>query len=218
MNTQNLPDFKIEKRYLEEFDLIIGIDEAGRGPIAGPLTVAAISIKPKFFKLPFIFKRLSVNDSKKLSPQKREKVRKKCIRFLKDYKIVHISNKTIDKKGVSKSFKMAVRKIEEFWQSKYSGKKLLFLVDFYKVKSNYTKTKFLAVKKGDEKSISIALASIFAKTERDNLMIKLHQSYPNYLWNKNKGYATREHIEAIEKFGFSPYHRKSFVLKKPLKK
>ena len=192
---------------------VIGVDEVGRGALAGPLTVGAVCFLTIFLDS---VEKLGINDSKKLSPTKREKLAKIIKKTCLAYSASSVSNKVINRLGIVKATQVAMRKVIKGLidkNSKLKGKKLFILIDAFYIK--YLRGVGLknqkAIIKGDEKSISIAAASIIAKVERDHNMIKLDQEYPIYFWKKNKGYGTRKHIEAIKKFGKSKLHRDLFL-------
>ena len=157
--------------------------------------------------------KLGINDSKKLSPVKR----KMLSRIIKDmslsYATGYVSNKVINKIGIVKATEKAMRQAIHKLKAKLNKKKVYVLIDAYNIK--YLKGIGLknqkAIIKGDEKSISIAAASIIAKVERDQKMIKLDQKYPIYFWKNNKGYGTKKHISALKKSGKSNLHRDLFL-------
>jgi len=173
---------------------ICGIDEAGRGPIAGPLVVAGCILLKEIKGL---------NDSKKLSPKKRkelfEKIKKNSI-----YHIVFIDNKTIDEKGLSFCFKKALNEIKKHLKAK----KYLFDGN-----TSFGVDGIETVIKGDEKIKEISAASILAKVSRDEFMIEMDKLYPQYNFKKHKGYITKEHINLIKEYGFCEIHRTSYKLK-----
>ena len=206
-----LPDFKLEKKLISFHSGLVAIDEAGRGPVAGPLTVASVFINRDVLSYENLFKKLKVRDSKQISENTRENLRKKLNSLVKFY-TVHIPNSKIDKLGIQKSFYRAVEKIEEFWTKKIKNWKTLgFLIDFFPYKPKKEKIQVYPIKFGDKKCLSISLASVFAKTERDRLMRKIHKKYPQYNFWKNKGYATKEHLKNIAEYGLCKYHRKTFL-------
>ncbi|WP_024789508.1 ribonuclease HII [Lebetimonas sp. JH292] len=181
---------------------ICGIDEAGRGPIAGPLVVAGCLINEKCkVKSEKWYKELT--DSKKLTPKKREELFE-IIKETSVYHIVWIDNKTIDKKGLSFAINFALKEIKE----KIKADKYLFDGN-----SNFGVKQIETIIKGDLKIKEIGAASILAKVSRDRYMIKIAGKYPEYNFAKHKGYITKEHIEEIKKFGFSDIHRISYKLK-----
>jgi ribonuclease HII len=190
---------------------ICGIDEAGRGPIAGPLVVAGCKFKWKMDKKWTInsekldIKKIlnEINDSKKLTPKKREELFE-IIKEISIYHIVWIDNKTIDKKGLSFAINYALNEIKE----KIKADKYLFDGN-----SNFGVQGIETIIKGDSKIKEIAAASILAKVSRDKYMIEIADKYPEFNFAKHKGYITKEHIEEIKKHGFSNIHRKSYKLK-----
>ncbi len=178
---------------------VCGIDEAGRGPLAGPVVAAAFILTPQFPE--FL---LNADDSKKLSPKKREKI---FSEIKKDHSLIWayevIDNKVIDKINIYQATKLAMQKSVK----KLKIKPDYILIDAMKINSSIP---FKPIIKGDAKSLSIAIASIIAKVIRDKIMINLSKKYPMYEWEKNKGYPTKRHIEMIKKYGISEYHRQTF--------
>lgn len=197
-----LPNYKIEKELSRKgFKIICGVDEVGRGALAGPLVVSAVILgkNKKIYK---------IRDSKKLTLKNREKLNSSILKNVLDYSIGEVSAKEIDKFGLSKAIKLA---------GKRCIKKLKIIPDIIILdgKWNYLGNiiKVKTITKGDEKSISIASASIIGKVKRDRALFIYHKKYPQYNFLKNKGYATKEHKKAIKKYGFSQIHRKSFKIK-----
>ena len=181
---------------------ILGIDEAGRGPIAGPVVAAAVL-------LPIDFNNPLIMDSKKLTPTQREKAKKIIINEAIDWSFAVVENHIIDKINILNATYMAMIKAIVQIKHKYD----VILVDgnrFPYRTINGTPVKCIV--KGDTKIMQISAASIIAKTIRDKIMENLHTYYPQYNWKKNKGYPTTEHRNAINKFGISPYHRRTFNL------
>ena len=183
------------------FSLVAGIDEAGRGPLAGPVVSAAVILNEKT-------KIDGLNDSKKLSAKKREELFPIILNNCIDYSIAVVSHKTIDKINILNATRLA----NLLCIKSLKVKPDLIVIDG-KDKQFITK-KFLTLKKGDLKMRSIAAASILAKVLRDKIMNYYNKSIPEYFFNKHKGYGTREHISNIKKFGLSDIHRKSYNLKK----
>lgn len=181
-----------------DINLIAGVDEAGRGPLAGPVVAAAVIFDNDTFIE-------GVNDSKKLSEKKRDALFEKIISSSLCYGIGIVDNEEIDKINILqaslKAMKIAVSKLTQCPD--------LILIDGNKAFVSTTQTK--TVVKGDSKSFSIAAASIIAKVTRDELMVKAADEYPHYNWKKNKGYPTKLHIEAVKKHGATPLHRKTFL-------
>jgi ribonuclease HII len=181
-----------------EFELIAGADEAGRGPLAGPVIAAAVILDKKF-----LFP--SLNDSKKLSEKKRIYLYDKLKETAVSYAIVAIEHDVIDKINILQASLLAMERAVENLQITPS----ICLVDGNIVpKSLYLPAQ--AIVQGDGKYASIAAASILAKVSRDRFMEELHEQFPYYNFKKNKGYPTKEHVFAIQRYGICPFHRKSF--------
>ncbi len=187
---------------------IIGVDEVGRGPLAGPVAVCALCLNPTFNKKNF----KNFRDSKKLSHNQRvewlEKINLEKEKGNLNYKVTFESNKIIDTKGLSFAIKKALADSLKALKQKPAECKVL-LDGGLKAPSQYKNQKTII--KGDEKELAIALASIVAKVTRDNLMVKLAKKYPGYGFEKHKGYGTAEHYKAIKKLGISPVHRSLFL-------
>ena len=178
-----------------EHENILGMDEAGRGPIAGPLVVAGV-IFPKGYANP------KLDDSKKLSEKKREALFYEILKDSKDYKILVIDEQTIDRENIYRATQNAMSTIARTIDCDYIFSDAMPLVD--------VQTSFEAVVKGDQKSISIAAASILAKVTRDRWMKQLDLYYPQYGLAKHKGYPTKAHIEALETYGLQKFYRHSY--------
>ena len=186
-----------EELYDAGYELICGVDEAGRGPLAGPVVVAAC-ILPPFLRIE------GVNDSKKLSEKKREELYKIIIKNALAYNIVFINEKTIDAINIYEATKKGMLEAIE-------GLKVqpdYVLIDAMPL--NELKLNNKSVIHGDALSASIAAASILAKVSRDHYMEKMDIKYPNYGFKHHKGYGTKMHMEALEKYGPCKIHRKSF--------
>jgi len=180
--------------------LIAGCDEAGRGCLAGPVVAAAV-ILPKNFKNPIL------NDSKLLSDKKRHLLRSIIKKEADTWAIGIVSSKEIDKINIlNASFLAMHRAIDQL-----NIEPEFLLIDGNKF-NPYKKITHKCIIKGDSQFLSIAAASILAKTYRDDIMKQLHVEFPKYYWSKNKGYPTKEHRNVIKKIGASKYHRKSFQL------
>lgn len=175
-----------------------GTDEAGRGCLAGPVTAAAII-------LPYNFENEMLNDSKLLTEKKRILLRPLLESSAICYGVAHIQPKKIDEINILNASILAMH---------HSIDKLVNVPEFIIVDGNrfkpYKKISFECIIKGDGKYMSIAAASVLAKTYRDAYMEELHEEYPMYNWKQNKGYPTKEHRAAIRKYGTTKYHRKSF--------
>ncbi|WP_350293807.1 ribonuclease HII [uncultured Croceitalea sp.] len=175
-----------------------GTDEAGRGCLAGPVTAAAVILPEKF-------QNNILNDSKQLSEHKRNLLRSIIEENATHFGVCHIFEKEIDKINILNASILAMQKSLD----KLENKPNLILVDGNRFKPYYN-VPYKCIVKGDSKYMSIAAASVLAKTYRDEYMLKLHEEFPMYNWVKNKGYPTKEHREAIRKYGLTKYHRKSF--------
>lgn len=175
-----------------------GTDEAGRGCLAGPVTAAAII-------LPDDFENEMLNDSKLLSEKKRRYLRPILESEAITYGVAHIDHKEIDKINILNASILAMH---------VSITKLKITPDFIIVDGNrfksFDKIPHECIVKGDSKFLSIAAASVLAKTYRDDFMTEIHEIYPMYNWKQNKGYPTKEHRDAIRKYGLTEYHRRSF--------
>lgn len=198
---------RLEKMLWEENKLrqqgycfIAGLDEAGRGPLAGPVMAAAVILKPGT-----ILKHL--NDSKQLTAKRREFLFEKIIVEAQAYGLGSASPEEIDRTNIHEASLLAMNRALE----KMPQRPDYLLVDGFTLRSNPCKQK--AIIHGDEISLSIAAASVLAKVARDDLMLKLHKTYPQYGFDRNKGYGTLEHRQAIAKYGLCPEHRKTFRLK-----
>jgi ribonuclease HII len=177
-----------------------GCDEAGRGCLAGPVTAAAV-ILPKNFKHPVL------NDSKKLSAKQRTLLKDEIMNSAIAWNVAFIDNNEIDEMNILRASIKAMHIAIEGLRKEPQ----FLLIDgnrFYPYKNIHYKT----IIKGDGLFYSIAAASVLAKTFRDEFMEKIHDEFPEYGWNRNKGYPTSYHRAAILKYGITPYHRKTFNL------
>ncbi len=179
---------------------IIGSDEVGRGSFAGPICAAAVKIN--YSHLEFL---TNVKDSKKLSVKKREEIFSIVEENNIEYSFKESSNTFIDQFGIKNANEKV---LTESISDLYTGNEIVY-VDHFKI----NEFKSISVIRGEDNCRAIALASIVAKVIRDNLMIKFSEKYPEYSFEKNKGYGTKDHREAISKHGLSNIHRKSFNLK-----
>jgi ribonuclease HII len=187
---------------------VVGVDEVGRGPLAGPVAVCALCLNPGFNKKDFG----NFRDSKKLSHNQRlvwlEKIEEERKLGNLTYKVSLESNKIIDTKGLSFAIRNALKK--SLKSLKVNPKDSLILLDGgLKAPAEYKNQKTII--KGDEKELAIALASIVAKVTRDALMVWLAKKYPGYGLERHKGYGTVLHYQALKKHGISAIHRKSFL-------
>lgn len=195
-------DYEIEKEHLEKgFQVICGIDEAGRGPLAGPVCAAAVI-------LPFGTEIAGLNDSKKLSEKKREALFPVITEKASAYGIGFASEQEIDEINILNATFLAMRRAVE---SLGITPDLLLIDGNQKPKIGVGDE--VTVVKGDMKSVSIAAASVLAKVSRDRYMLEQAQKYPQYAFEKHKGYGTKLHYEKLAEFGISPLHRRSFLKK-----
>ena len=177
-----------------------GCDEVGRGCLCGPVVAAAVILDDNF-------EQNLVNDSKKLNFKTRLELNDYIKNNVKDYAIAELSPEFIDQHNILNASIHAMHNALD----KLTIRPELILVDGNKFHP-YNFIPHQCIIKGDSKVLSIAAASILAKNYRDQLMIQLHEEFPEYGWNKNMGYATKVHIEALKKFGPTKYHRQSFRL------
>ncbi len=192
---------------IEEFEnvfwgqdkLVVGIDEAGRGPMAGPCMVAAV-VFPKGFYHP------DINDSKKLSKAKRERLVEIIENNALWYHVSTISEETIDAKNIYRAVQDEMTLLSKLYSVD------VILTDAMPL-PEIVDTEVHSIIKGDARSMTIAAASILAKTARDKYMIELDSKYPIYGFGKHMGYGTKAHKEAILKYGRTPHHRKTFKFK-----
>ena len=189
------------KTQFSNYDYEAGVDEAGRGSLAGPVTASAV-ILPKGYT------NKQLNDSKKISPTLRELLRKEIEKNAIAYSVINISAKIIDKRNILNATFMAMNSAIK----KLNVVPQFIIVDGNRFK-NYLDIPSKCIVKGDQKYLNIAAASILAKTYRDKFMKNLHIDNPRYKWEKNKGYGTPEHRESIIKYGRTKFHRKTYKLK-----
>lgn len=191
--------------FSNDFTVECGCDEAGRGALVGAVFASAVVLPPDYHNS-------KLNDSKQLSHKTREQLREQIIKEAISYSVVAVSAEVIDQINILnasiKGMNEAVLKLKI--------KPELLLIDGNRFK-NETNIPYQCIVKGDGKYLSIAAASILAKTFRDDYMTDLDLEFPEFNWKTNKGYPTLEHQEAILKYGKTPYHRKSFHIKNQLK-
>lgn len=194
----------LKSNYSETPTIECGCDEVGRGCLAGPVCAAAVVF-------PFGYHNDQINDSKQLNGKQREQLRQIIERDALAYAIAEVSENEIDRINILN----ASIKCMNIAVSKLNIKPEFLLIDGNRF-TDIHKIPYKCVVKGDATYISIAAASILAKTYRDNLMTQLDQKFPQYDWKNNKGYPTSKHIAAVNEFGLTKYHRKSFHLKNQL--
>jgi ribonuclease HII len=212
MTKNRNPQKNIDKKLPK---LIVGIDEVGRGPVAGPVTVCAVIMSENNYKK---FKKSelcnTLRDSKKLSEKKREQWFIQIIKWKKekvlDFAIFNLSASSIDKFGISNAIQKCLNKcLEKLNVPSESDRSQILLDGSLVAPDKYENQKTIIG--GDDSEAIIALASIVAKVTRDKYMIEKSKQYPEYGIETHKGYGTRKHMEAIEKYGLSNFHRKSFL-------
>ncbi|ACM60076.1 RNase HII [Caldicellulosiruptor bescii] len=191
--------FEIEEKLLNEgYRFICGVDEAGRGPLAGPVFAAAVVMDRKRIIE-------GVRDSKKLTPKKREKLFEEIIKESIAYSVAMVDSKVIDEININNATFLAMKNAIENLKIEPD----IVLVDGYKIPNLGFNQR--AIIKGDRKSYSIACASILAKVSRDRYIVEISSKYPLYKFEKHKGYGTKEHIEILQKYGPCEIHRISFL-------
>ncbi len=192
------PDFSLEEAALARgMARVAGVDEVGRGPLAGPVTAAAVVLDPS--RIPE-----GLNDSKKLTAKRREALAEEILRVA-DVCIAHASVQEIDEHNILRASHIAMERAV----AGLSTAPEHLLIDGNLIPSGL-KGQAEAVVKGDARSLSIAAASIVAKTARDLIMMDLAQQFPGYGWETNAGYPSKKHREALMDLGVTPHHRRSF--------
>ena len=197
-----MPDFSLEEQY---GDLVCGIDEVGRGPLAGPVVAACVHIPPDKRKLSFV---AGLQDSKKLNRTKLEYFEA----YIKEHCIWSVAECTVEEIDKLNILQASLRAMEKcfFTLPEHVCKGMSVLIDGHMLPKNISCPAY-AITKGDDRSYSIAAASIIAKLSRDRLMEKLHVEHPHYGWNTNVGYPCPAHKAAILQHGITIHHRRSFA-------
>jgi ribonuclease HII len=193
-----MPDFVLEEQY---GNLVCGIDEVGRGPLAGPVVAACVYIPPEKRGLSFI---CGLQDSKKLSRTKLEYFEA----YIKEHCIWRVAECTVDEIDRLNILQASLRAMEKCYAA-MPDQSISALIDGHMLPPNIPCAAY-AIKKGDDRSCSIAAASIIAKLTRDRLMEKLHNEHPQYGWNTNVGYPSPAHKKAILQHGITIHHRRTF--------
>jgi len=215
----NYPNFREERRlWRKGYSVVVGLDESGRGPLAGPVVAAAVCFRANNIKERFFDKFSTENesfpvikDSKKLFSEKREKI----YQFLKqkpevEWGIGRVSEKVIDKINILEATKLAMERAVKNLEKKI-GQRADFLILDGNFAINLDRPQESIIK-ADEKIFLCVVAGIIAKVVRDKIMLKYHKKYPCYGFDRHKGYPTRFHRDMIKKNGFCPFHRKSFKI------
>jgi ribonuclease HII len=201
--------WKIEKNLIRRHKNLVAIDEAGRGALAGPLTLGALYLDKTSLKI-LEKNKIFFFDSKILKPEEREIFRKIIKKIGLKYRIFSISNEKIDKMGMSKAFLYGIKKIYRYFEVNcvvLDGKP----ISLCEYAFSPHKSAFYFFIKGDQRLCSLGGASILAKTHRDSYMKKISKKFPEYLFDIHKGYGTRKHYLMIKKYGPCPLHRKTFL-------
>lgn len=193
MNNQERLKYENEARGAG-YSRILGVDEAGRGPMAGPLVIGGVIFPEDFYDD-------RINDSKKLTEKKREALYDLIIENALAYQIEVLSVEEVDTLNVYEASRTGMKRIVESLEPDFTLSDAMPLGDI----------PHLSIIKGDAKSLSIGAASILAKVTRDRIMKEYGKQYPEYGFEKHKGYVTKVHKEALEKYGVTPIHRKSFA-------
>ena len=201
------PDLSHEKKLWSTYKYIAGLDEAGRGSLAGPVCVGVVILPAEHARL--ISTLGGVRDSKQLTPLKRGQLAPRIQKAALEWGVGFSSAAEIDQLGIVPATRLAAARALEAL-SIFPD----FLLTDFRLELPELDVSQAALVKGDQRSLSIASASILAKTARDELMMKLDSQYPEYGFAKHKGYGTLHHRRKILKFGFSPIHRKTFQIKK----
>ena len=193
-----------------------GCDEAGRGPLAGSVFAAAVVLDPSLVENDAHREWLDMlNDSKQLTEKERQYLRPRIEQYAKAWAVVEVTAEEIDRINILNASILGMQRALD----KLHVRPQHIIVDGNKWKPYIPEGEVLEISartvvKGDGKYLSIAAASVLAKTYRDEYMLRLHDEYPQYHWNTNMGYPTKAHYEAIRKYGITPYHRRSFKLEK----
>ncbi len=190
--------YLFDKRYRSEYGVIAGLDEAGRGPLAGPLVACAVILSSNF-------NNDILTDSKKLTDKSRRQLKPVIEDFAEAVSLGIVTSSEIDRNRMAWAVRTSFRRAMDPILSQTD----VFLIDGNSVAGLVAPSRFFV--KGDSKSLSIAAASVIAKVTRDDIMLKAHEEYPEYGFDRHKGYGTAAHISALKKAGPSPIHRMSFA-------
>jgi len=207
------PDFYFENQYWQQGFLVLGLDEVGRGAWAGPVVAAAVAFPPSAESL---LRQSGINDSKLLTSKRREELAKLIKQVALCWGIGQATNGEIDRRGIVWATQKAMRQAVRRATKTLADRPRFLLIDAFHIRylAQIGLKQQRSLVKGDRRSLSIAAASILAKVYRDQLMIHLGQRYPFYRrfdWEKNKGYGTLTHREAIKRWGITRYHRRSYL-------
>lgn len=200
------PDLSYEKEIWRAYQFIAGLDEAGRGALAGPVCVGAVILPEDDPHLPQALS--GARDSKQLTPRKRDQLTPRIKEIARTWGVGFASAEEIDSLGIVPATRLAALRAVEMLNLFPQ-----YLLTDFRLELPELDLSQTALVKGDQRSLSIAAASILAKTARDEHMLKLHDQFPDYGLMRHKGYGTLAHRKAISKLGYSPIHRKTFTLK-----
>lgn len=210
---QTISPLDYEKSMWAKGYTVIGVDEVGRGPLAGPIVAAAICIKYQVFSMKGIPMR--IDDSKKLTSAQREQSAIWLVQNCLGFAVGQVSVGEIDKLGIARANILAMRLAVISLIKKLERGNFFVLSDYFQIPGlkQFGITGQENLVHGDERSFSIAASSIIAKVYRDKLMRSLSKDFPEYGWQTNMGYGTRAHIDGLIRFGPTPHHRKLFIRK-----
>ncbi len=201
-----LPDLTFERALWPHYPLVAGLDEAGRGALAGPVAVGAVILPGDD---PHLSRTLAgCRDSKQMTPLQRERCASHVRAVALAWNVAYASAAEIDQLGIVRAVQLAAERA-----LKALSVQPLYLLTDFRLELPESETPHASLVKGDARSLSIAAASVLAKTARDALMVELGKRNPAYGWEKNKGYGTQAHRSALKRWGYSPQHRRSFVVR-----
>ncbi len=208
---QSFPDFSYETEWWQKGYAVIGLDEVGRGCLAGPVTIGGVCFTSPPENLDE-WLHMGINDSKKLSSKKRSELYSKLSNIC-DFRTASTEVRGINQNGIVPSIYKGMAQIVLSFKKTLPDKKIILLIDGAPISHipYINDVARVSIVKGDGKCISIAAASILAKVERDEFMIELDSKHPQYFWKDNKGYGTLQHRTAIRELGVTPCHRTLFI-------
>lgn len=199
------PDIKLEERlWSQGYKLVLGLDEAGRGPLAGPVVAGGVVITKESKIIP------TVRDSKKMTEKQRNEAFEKIKESVLAYGVGIIGSREIDRIGIQEAVLRAMVTVLEVIEAKLNKRVDYIIADGTNI-LEIPRYKMDRIKQGDLNHYSISAGSVLAKVTRDRIMRKYHEKYPEYGFDTHVGYGTKKHIEAIKKFGITEIHRKSFA-------
>jgi ribonuclease HII len=198
------PDAKLEEKLWKEgYKVVVGLDEAGRGPLAGPVVASAVVISDTGQVIP------KVRDSKKMTEKQRNETYDEIRKISLAYGVGIVGSRDIDSTGIQKAVLEAMRTALEVVEAKLKSKADYIIADGLNI-LDIPRYKMKKIKQGDAYHYSISAASVLAKVTRDRIMMEYHEKYPIYGFDTHVGYGTKKHMEAIKKYGICDIHRRSF--------